>query len=230
MSRELTKEIITVTAGEKPFRYLQESHSDNIICKTNSINQQFHDELEKWRRKNGPMKDVNKEFKDLLKDMSHEQDESLTKEKSIIKLKRNYPQKREIRETVTYTAEENEVSEPDTAKELSVNKIHELLENVQLKVEESNCNLDSVQVPEDVSSSEITENVIYAQNRKTEDFSAKHTVQGKLKILHKSVKIVCEITSSNSYSFSPKNNECTLVINPIPKERGIEMTIDKLMI
>jgi hypothetical protein len=40
------------------------------------------------------MKDVNKEFKDLLKDMSHKQDESLTKEKSIIKLKRNYSQER----------------------------------------------------------------------------------------------------------------------------------------
>jgi hypothetical protein len=134
---------------------LQESHRDNIICNTNSINTQFNDELEKWRRKNGPTKDVNKEFndelekwrrkygptkdvnkefKDLLKDMSRKQDEGLMKEKSIIKLKRNYSQEREIRETVTYTAEENKVPEPDTAKESSVNKIHELLENIPLKV------------------------------------------------------------------------------------------------
>jgi hypothetical protein len=46
MSRELTKEIITVTAGENPFHYLQESYRVNIISNTNSINKQFHDELE----------------------------------------------------------------------------------------------------------------------------------------------------------------------------------------
>jgi hypothetical protein len=155
--------------------------------------------------------------------MSHKQDEVLTKEKSIIKLKRNYSQEREIRETVTYTAGENEVPEPDTAKESSVNKLHKLLENIPLKVEESKCNSDSVQVPEDVSSltkpnhSEITENVIYAQNRKTKDFSAKHTVQGKLKSLPKLVNTDGEITSSNSNSFSSKTNECTQIINPIVK-------------
>jgi hypothetical protein len=158
------------------------------------------------------------------------------KVKSIIKLKRNYSQEREIRETVTFTAGENEVPEPDTAKEYSVNKIHKLLEYISLKVEEPNWNLDSVQVPEDVLSltkpnhSEITENVIYAQKRKTkEDFSVKHTVQGKLKSLHKSVKIDGEIASSNSNSFSSKTNECTQIINPIPKEKGVEKTIDKLM-
>jgi hypothetical protein len=72
--------------------------------------------------------------------MSRKQNEGLTEEKSIIKLKRNYSQEREIRETVTYTEGENEVPEPNTAKESSVNKIHELLENIPLKVEESNCN------------------------------------------------------------------------------------------
>jgi hypothetical protein len=40
------------------------------------------------------MKDVNKESEDWLKDMSHNQDECLTKENSIIKLKRNYSQER----------------------------------------------------------------------------------------------------------------------------------------
>jgi hypothetical protein len=103
MSRELTKEILTVTAGKKLFHYLQESHRDNIISNTDGINKQFNDELEKWRRKNGPTKDVNKEFNDLLKDMSRKQNEGLTKEKSIIKLKMNNSQEREIRETVTYT-------------------------------------------------------------------------------------------------------------------------------
>jgi DNA repair ATPase RecN len=65
-SKELVEEIITVTAGQKPFRYLQESHSDNIIYNTNRINQQFHDELEKWNRKNGPLEDINKQFNDEL--------------------------------------------------------------------------------------------------------------------------------------------------------------------
>jgi uncharacterized protein (DUF2147 family) len=137
MSRALTEEILTVTAGEKPFYCLQESHRDNIFSNTKDVIKEFNDKLENWRRKNGPtkdvtkefndklekwrckygpMKDVKKEFKDLLKDMLHKQDEGLMKEKSIIKLKENYSQEREIQETVTYTAGENKVPEPDTAK------------------------------------------------------------------------------------------------------------------
>jgi hypothetical protein len=59
------------------------------------------------------MKDVKKEFKELL----HKQDESLIKGKLIIKLKGNSSQERVIRETVIYTAGETEVPEPDATKE-----------------------------------------------------------------------------------------------------------------
>jgi predicted signal transduction protein with EAL and GGDEF domain len=52
--------------------------------------------------------------------MSHKQDEGLVKEKSVIKLKRNYSQEREIREILTFTAGEKEILETDEAKE-SVN-------------------------------------------------------------------------------------------------------------
>jgi hypothetical protein len=64
MSRELTKEILTVPAWEKPFHYLQKNHRDNIISSTNGINKQFNDELEKWRLKDGTTRDVKKEFPD----------------------------------------------------------------------------------------------------------------------------------------------------------------------
>jgi hypothetical protein len=129
--------------------------------------------------------------------MSRKQDGGLTKEKSIIKLKRNYSQEREIRETVTYTAGENEVPEPDTAKEYSVNKIR--LVNVLKEFREER-SIFHTQLEE-----------VNYNTRKSE----KHTIQGKLKSLYKSVNIDGEVTSSNSNSFSPKTNECTPIPNTV---------------
>jgi hypothetical protein len=93
------------------------------------VNKQFNDVLEEWRRKDGPLEDVNRQFKDLLIDMSRKQDERLTKEKSIINLKRNYSQEREIREIITFTAGEKEILVPDEAKE-SVNIDAKVIDSV----------------------------------------------------------------------------------------------------